>query len=82
LIICLEAPDNIVINNETGEIDFTIVDSSSDVDCVFTNIRTEEGGNGGGCTLAPAGASNSIPLYLLIPALILIRRIVKRYRSR
>jgi hypothetical protein len=71
-----------VINNETGEIDFTIVDSSSDVDCVFTNIRTEEGGNGGGCTLAPAGASNSIPLYLLIPALILIRRIVKRYRSR
>ena len=81
MIICLEAPDNIVINNETGEIDFTIVDSGSDVDCLYTNVRTEDGGNGGGCTLAPAGASNSIPLYLFIPVLILIRRIVKRQRS-
>jgi hypothetical protein len=32
-------------------------------------------------SIAPAGASNSIPLYLFIPALILIRRIVKRDRS-
>jgi len=81
LIICLEAPDNIVINNETGEIDFTIVDSSSDVDCIYTNVKIEDGGGGGGCSLAPAGASNSIPLYLFIPVLILIRRIVKRQRS-
>jgi hypothetical protein len=81
LIICLEAPDNVVINNETGEIDFTIENSGSDVDCIYTNIRTEDGGNGGGCSIAQAGANNSIPLYLFIPALILIRRIVKRYRS-
>jgi hypothetical protein len=81
LIICLEAPDNIVINNETGEIDFTIVSSESVVDCIYTNVRTKDGGDGGGCTLAPAGASNSIPLYLFIPALLLIRRIVKKYRS-
>ncbi len=37
--------------------------------------------SGGGCTLASAGASNSIPLYLFIPVLILIRRFVKKYRS-
>ncbi len=80
-IICLEAPDNIVINNETGEIEFTILDAGSDVDCVFTNVKIEEDEDGGGCTLAPAGVSNSIPLYLFIPVLILIRRFVRRYRS-
>ena len=42
---------------------------------------TVDGGDGGGCTLAPAGASNSFPLYLFIPVLLLIRRIVKRLKS-
>ena len=78
-IICLEAPDNIVINNETGEIDFTIVSSESVVDCIFTNIKKGNGGES--CSIAPAGASNSFPLYLFIPALILIRRFVKRFKS-
>jgi hypothetical protein len=32
-------------------------------------------------SIAPAGASNFIPMYLFIPALILIRRVAKRYRS-
>jgi len=81
LIFCLEAPDNIVINNETGDINFTIEDSGSDVDCIYTNVRIEDGGGGGGCSVAPAGTSNSIPLYLFIPVLILIKRIVKRYRN-
>jgi len=77
-ILCFEAPDNLVINNQTGEIEFTVDDSGSDVDCLYTNVR--KGGGGGGCTLAPAGASSSIPLYLLIPVLIFIRRIIKRNR--
>lgn len=78
-ILCFEAPDNIAINNQTGEIEFTIDDSGSDVDCLYTNVR--KGGGGGGCALAPVGASTPIPLYLLIPVLIFIRRIIKRNRG-
>lgn len=79
-IICLQAPDNIVINDKTGEINFTIESSESAVDCIYTNIKKGKGGDS--CSLAPVGASNSIPLYLFIPALILIRRFVRKYRSR
>ncbi len=75
LIFCIEAPDNIVINNETGDINFTIEDSGSNVDCIYTNIK--KGSGGGGCALA-GGNNNSLPLYLFIPALILIRRVVKK----
>lgn len=78
-IICLEAPDNITINNKTGEIDFTIEGSGSDVDCIFTNVAT--GGGNGGCSIAPAGADKPFPLFLLIPALIVMRRFYKKCRG-
>jgi hypothetical protein len=78
-IICLEAPDNITINNNTGEIDFTIEGSGSNVDCVYTNTKT--GGGNGGCSLAPAEANYTFPLYLLIPALIVMRRFYKKCRG-
>ena len=77
LIFCLEAPDNIVINNETGDINFTIEDSESDVDCIYTNIK--KGSGGGGCTLASGSNNSSFVLLLLIPALILIRRLIRKY---
>jgi len=79
LIFCIEAPDNIVINNETGDINFTIEDSGSDVDCIYTNIK--KGSGGGGCALASGSNNSSLPLFLLIPALIMIRRVAKRYRN-
>jgi len=79
LIFCLEAPDKIAINNETGDINFTIEDSSSAVDCVYTNIK--KGSGGGGCTLASGSNNSSLPLFLLIPALIMIRRVAKRYKN-
>jgi hypothetical protein len=78
-IICLEAPDNITINNETGEIESTIEGPGSDVDCIFTNVVT--GGGNGGCSLAPAGTNYSFPLYLFIPALIVLRRLYKKCRD-
>ena len=77
LIFCFEAPDNIVINNETGDINFTIEDSSSAVDCVYTNIK--KGSGGGGCTLASGSNNSSFVLLLLIPTLILIRRLIRKY---
>lgn len=77
-IICTEAPEDIVINNKTGEIDFTLVNPDTNVDCVYTNVRT---GNGGGCSIAPSGANDSLPLYLFIPALIVIRKIFKKCRN-
>jgi len=82
-IVCFGDNDNLIIDNKNGEITFSVpeIGPSPNVDCIFTNIRKGDGGNGGGCTLASAGANNSIPLYLFIPALILIRRFVKRYRS-
>ena len=75
LIFCIEAPDNIVINNETGDINFTIEDSGSDIDCIYTNIK--KGSGGGGCTLASGSNNSSLPLFLLIPVLIMIRRILR-----
>ncbi len=78
LIFCLEAPGNIVINNETGDINFTIEDSGSNVDCIYTNIK--KGSGGGGCTLAGGSNNNSFVLLLLIPILILIRRFRRRYK--
>lgn len=79
IIFCLEAPDNLTINNGTGEIEFTIEGPGQDVDCVYTNTRTGRGN--GGCSLAPVGANHTFPLYLFIPALIMVRRIVKKYRE-
>lgn len=79
IIFCLEAPGNLTINNETGEISFTIEGPGSDVDCIYTNTRT--GGGNGGCSLAPAGANYTFPLYLFAPALILMRRFYKKCRG-
>jgi hypothetical protein len=69
-----------VINNETGDINFTIEDSGSDVDCIYTNIK--KGSGGGGCALASGSNNSSFALLLLIPTLILIRRFVRKYRFR
>ncbi len=76
-IICLQAPDNLVINDETGEINFTIENAESVVDCIYINIK--KGKSGDSCSLVTRGERNSFPLYLLIPALILIRRFVWKY---
>jgi predicted outer membrane repeat protein len=81
-IVCFGDNENLIIDNDKGEIVFSVpeIEPSPDVDCLFTNVRIR-GGGGGGCTLAPAGANASIPLYLLIPVLIFIRRIMKKQRN-
>ena len=79
-IICLVAPDNITINNETGEIEFTIEGPGSDVDCVYTNTRT--GGGNGGCSLTTYPASSSLAVIPALPLLIFIWRIAKKHKNR
>ena len=41
----------------------------------------EEAQGGGGCSIAPTPVASSLAVFLGIPVVILIRRIVKRYRS-
>ena len=79
-IICFEVTHDLVIDDKKGEITFSVSEfDSSDIDCLFTNVRIKDGG--GSCSLAPVGANSSIPLYLFIPALLLISRIAKRFRK-
>ena len=40
----------------------------------------DRGGDGGGCSLAQSATPTSIPLYLLIPAFVVVRRLLKRHR--
>jgi hypothetical protein len=40
-----------------------------------------EAANNGGCSIAPPGANDSLPLCHFIPALIVIRRIFKKCRN-
>lgn len=35
---------------------------------------------GGGCSVASVGSTSSLPLYLLLPVFVVIRRLLKRYR--
>jgi hypothetical protein len=35
----------------------------------------EDGGSSGGCSIASAGATPSVPLYLLLPVFVVIRRL-------
>jgi len=81
-IVCFGENPNLIIDNEKGEIIFSVpeIEPSPDVDCIFNNIKKGNGGGGGGCTLAGSSNNYSFPLYLFIPALILFRRVVRKYR--
>ena len=57
-------------------------DSMPDMGAIeYHEIVVDGHGGNGGCSIAPAGANYTLPLYLLAPALILIRRFVKRCRK-
>ena len=43
-------------------------------------VPPPSGEGGGGCSIAQAGAPASIPLYLLIPVFVVVRRLLKRHR--
>jgi len=71
VIVTFRAPD------EQGE--FNINAAVTSLGQMFTNVvvvRVTDNGNG--CSLAAAATSTSIPLYLLIPILIPLRRLWKR----
>jgi len=80
-IICFGDNPNLIIDDDRGEILFSVpeIEPSPDVDCIFNNIKKGKGG--GGCVLTGGSNNNSLPLFLLIPAFILFRRFIKRYRS-
>jgi YVTN family beta-propeller protein len=65
-------PANPVDTDGDGTPDYKDTDSDND------GVPDGPGFRGGGCSLAPAGGSASFPLYLLIPVLIAMRRLLRR----
>jgi DNA-binding beta-propeller fold protein YncE len=42
----------------------------------------EGGGGGGGCSIASVGPTSSLPLYLLLPVFVIMRRLWRRYGNK
>jgi len=81
-------PDSVTDENQDGLLDIfdpdtgePLVIRDSDNDGVPNYLDTSDGSGGGGCSIAPhgAGMTPSAILWLLLPALILIRRFVRIY---
>lgn len=81
-------PDATIDENSDGLLDIfdglrggmPLEEQDADNDGIPNQLDVSGGGSGN-CSLAPAGAtSGSLPLYLLIPALILVRRITRKNR--
>ena len=79
--------DGIPDRKEAGEDFDNPVDTDNDGTPDFLDLDSDNDGvpdsaeGGGGCSVASINTTTSIPLYLLIPALIVIRRVWRRYRS-
>lgn len=65
-------PQNPVDTDSDGTPDYKDTDSDND------GVPDGFVFGGGGCSISPAGASASFPLYLLIPILIVMRRLSKK----
>ncbi len=77
VIICFETVETLMIDNDRGEVKFTIDEAdSSNIDCLFTNIRKD---GDGGCSVSNNSNSSNIISALLpilfIFGLIFIRRL-------
>lgn len=71
--------DGVPDSQEAGPDPSNPVDSDGDGIPDYKDNDADGGGEGnGGCSIAPAGASAGFPLYLLIPALLVIRRVLKK----
>src|SRR3989337_1208938 len=79
--------DGIPDRKEAGEDFDNPVDTDNDGTPDFLDLDSDNDGvpdsaeGGGGCSVASINTTTSIPLYLLIPAFIVIRRVWRRYRS-
>jgi Thaumatin family len=80
-------PDATVDENSDGLLDIfdgqrggmPLEEMDSDGDGVPNQLDATGGGGNSNCSIAPAGTTTgSIPLYLLIPALILVRRLIRK----
>lgn len=82
LIVCFGENPNLIVDDEKGEIMFSVPESepSPDVDCIFNNIKKNNGG--GGCALAGGSNNSSFVLLLLIPTLVILRRFRRKNRFR
>lgn len=65
-------PQNPVDTDGDGTPDYKDTDSDND------GVPDGPEFKGGGCSIAPAGGSTSFPLYLLIPVLIAMRRVLRK----
>ncbi len=65
-------PQNPVDTDGDGTPDYKDTDSDND------GVPDEFESRGGGCSISPEGGSTSFPLYLLIPILIVMRRLSKK----
>jgi YVTN family beta-propeller protein len=65
-------PQNPVDTDSDGTPDYKDTDSDGD------GVPDEFESGGGGCSISAAGGSTSLPLYLLIPVLIAMRRVLRK----
>lgn len=66
------------VDPDQGGIPLPVPDTDGDG---IPNFLDPSGTQGSGCSIALAGATLSIPLFLVIPVFIVIRRMWKRYKS-
>jgi len=66
------------VDTDQGGIPLPVPDSDGDG---IPNFLDPSDTSGGGCSIVSAGATLSIPLFLVIPFFIVIRRVWRRYMS-